>query len=55
VDPTLAVTTKAPTESVFSVAGYADQRPVARGTDVQSKNKNRRIDIRIVMAAPDLG
>jgi chemotaxis protein MotB len=44
---------KAP-ESVFSVAGYADQRPVDRGLDVTAKEKNRRIDIRIVMAAPDV-
>jgi len=37
---------------VFSVAGYADQRPVSEGTDESEKEKNRRIDVRIVMAAP---
>jgi flagellar motor protein MotB len=37
---------------LFSVAGYADQRPVAIGNDEISKEKNRRIDVRFVMAGP---
>jgi len=37
---------------IFSVAGYADQRPVARGTDENAKARNRRIDLRFIMAAP---
>ena len=37
---------------VFSVAGYADQRPVAQGSDEAAKEKNRRIDLRFVMAGP---
>jgi flagellar motor protein MotB len=37
---------------VFSVAGYADQRPVAQGVDEIAKEKNRRIDVRFVMAGP---
>jgi len=38
--------------SVFSVAGYADQRPVAKGDDPAAKEQNRRIDLRVLMAAP---
>jgi chemotaxis protein MotB len=39
---------------VFSIAGYADQRPVAKGDDEATKSRNRRIDIRFVMAAPEI-
>jgi hypothetical protein len=38
---------------IFSVAGFADQRPVAAGNDEPSKEKNRRNDMRFVMAGPD--
>lgn len=38
--------------AVFSVSGYADQRPVAGGQDEIAKAKNRRIDVRFVMAGP---
>lgn len=38
--------------ALMSVAGYADQRPVATGSDEASKTKNRRIDIRFVMTGP---
>ena len=37
---------------LMSVAGYADQRPVASGDDEASKARNRRIDIRFLMAGP---
>lgn len=37
---------------IFSVAGYADQRPVASGDTEEAKNQNRRIDVRFVMASP---
>lgn len=37
---------------VFSVAGYADQRPIAPGAGEAAKEKNRRIDVRFVMAGP---
>lgn len=37
---------------LFSVAGYADQRPIAQGSDEAAKEKNRRIDLRFVMAGP---
>jgi chemotaxis protein MotB len=39
---------------IFSVAGYADRRPVAAGENEASKERNRRIDLRIVMAGPEL-
>ena len=39
---------------VFSVSGYADQRPVAVGNDEAAKAKNRRIDVRFVMANPEI-
>jgi chemotaxis protein MotB len=38
---------------IFSVAGYADQRPVATGNDEATKTRNRRIDVRFVMAGPE--
>ncbi len=37
---------------ILSVSGYADKRPVANSTDEATKRRNRRIDIRILMAAP---
>ncbi|MDZ4761752.1 MAG: OmpA family protein [Alphaproteobacteria bacterium] len=37
---------------LLSVAGYGDQRPVDRGSGEDAKSRNRRIDIRFVMAAP---
>lgn len=39
-------------EQLLSVAGYADGRPVDRGTGELAKSRNRRIDIRFIMAAP---
>lgn len=39
-------------EALFSAAGYADQRPVAQGSDAEAKAANRRIDLRVVMAPP---
>ena len=37
---------------LLSVAGYADKRPVDRGTDEAAMSRNRRIDLRFVMVAP---
>lgn len=37
---------------VMSVSGYSDTHPIARGDDLVSKSENRRIDLRILMAAP---
>lgn len=37
---------------IFSVAGFADRRPVAAGDDDAAKIRNRRIELRIVMSQP---
>ena len=37
---------------LMSIAGYADQRPVDIGVTEVAKAKNRRIDVRLVMASP---
>ncbi|MBI1340425.1 OmpA family protein [bacterium] len=39
---------------LFSVAGYADRRPVQEGDDEAAKARNRRIDLRFVMAEPEI-
>ena len=36
----------------FSVSGYGKQRPVRPNDSDENKRKNRRVDIRLVMAAP---
>lgn len=41
-----------PGPQVLSVSGYGETRPVAFGTDGQSKRANRRIDIRFIMTTP---
>jgi chemotaxis protein MotB len=38
---------------LMSIAGYADQRPVDRGPGEEAKARNRRIDVRFVMAGPE--
>jgi len=42
-------------EPVLSVSGYGPQRPIDTGDSVEAKAKNRRIDLRIIMVAPDSG
>lgn len=42
-------------EPVLSVSGYGPQRPVDPGDTPEAKAKNRRIDLRIIMVAPDSG
>lgn len=44
-------------DPLLSVSGYGDQRPVpdGKGTEQQRKDQNRRIDLRIIMMAPDSG
>jgi flagellar motor protein MotB len=37
---------------LFSVAGYGPDRPIAPGDSEQDKARNRRIDLRVVMATP---
>lgn len=39
--------------SVLSVSGYGEQRPVDTGYTEDAKTKNRRIDLRFLMASPD--
>jgi len=39
-------------QSILSVAGYSDRRPIAKGDDEQAKSQNRRIDLRLVMRSP---
>lgn len=41
-------------QSVLSVAGYSSERQVAKEVDEISKSLNRRIDIRIIMKAPEV-
>ena len=44
-------------EPILSVSGYGPQRPVpgSQGSDEASKQQNRRIDLRLIMMAPDSG
>lgn len=44
-------------EPILSVSGYGPQRPVpdTKGTEFQRKQQNRRIDLRLIMMAPDSG
>ncbi len=42
-------------EPILSVSGYGDKRPVAAGSDDETKKRNRRIDLRIIMIKPDSG
>jgi len=38
---------------VLSVSGYGPQRPIDTGTSEAAKKHNRRIDLRLIMVAPD--
>lgn len=42
-------------EPVLSVSGYGPQRPIDPGASEEQKRRNRRIDLRIIMVAPDNG
>ena len=44
-------------EPILSVSGYGPQRPVpdGKGTEVERKRQNRRIDLRLIMMTPDSG
>lgn len=42
-------------EPVLSVSGYGPQRPLDPGASEEQKRRNRRIDLRIIMTAPDGG
>lgn len=39
-------------QALFAVAGFADERPVAEGTTPEAMARNRRIDVRLIMAPP---
>jgi flagellar motor protein MotB len=41
--------------AILSVSGYGDRRPIATGQTEVDKQRNRRIDLRIVMITPDAG
>jgi chemotaxis protein MotB len=40
---------------ILGVSGYGDRRPIAPNDTPEGQALNRRIDFRIIMAAPDLG
>jgi outer membrane protein OmpA-like peptidoglycan-associated protein len=42
----------ATSQPIFSIAGYADRRPLSDQADDASKSRNRRIELRIIMAPP---
>jgi len=42
-------------EKIMSVSGYGEERPVSTGLGEQSQQRNRRIDLRLLMLAPDGG
>jgi flagellar motor protein MotB len=42
-------------EPVLSVSGYGPQRPVEVGDSDETKRRNRRIDLRLIMVTPDAG
>jgi flagellar motor protein MotB len=37
---------------IFGVSGYGPDRPIAHGDDEEAKRRNRRIDLRFLMATP---
>lgn len=39
--------------AVLSVSGYGSERPIASGDSEAAKRRNRRIDLRLTMVAPD--
>lgn len=44
-------------EPILSVSGYGPQRPVpdGKGSELERKQQNRRIDLRLIMMTPDAG
>lgn len=44
-------------EPILSVSGYGPQRPIpdGTGTELERKQQNRRIDLRLIMMTPDAG
>ncbi len=50
--PALEYLTNPRGKKIFGISGYGEQRPVADNTSEEGRQKNRRIDIRFVMAYP---
>lgn len=51
-EPALAKQLNHQQKAVIGISGYGDQRPVADNSTDEGRQKNRRIDIRFVMAYP---
>lgn len=54
-DPELTKLINHNQQPFFSVSGYGKQRPIRPNDTDENKRKNRRVDIRLVMAAPKAG
>jgi len=39
--------------AVLSVSGYGPERPIDEGNSLEAKQRNRRIDLRLTMVAPN--
>ena len=39
-------------QSIFSVAGYGEMRPITQNSSSKNKAENRRIDLRLIMYTP---
>jgi flagellar motor protein MotB len=50
--PALTALVNKRAEPVLSVSGYGDNRPVADNTTEEGRSRNRRIDLRFLMATP---
>jgi flagellar motor protein MotB len=53
--PALAYLTNDRDETLLGVSGYGEFRPVAPNGTASGREANRRIDLRFLMAAPELG
>lgn len=51
--PNLAGMTNGLAQPLFSMSAYADSRPVADNASDDGRRRNRRIDLRFILAAPD--
>lgn len=51
--PVLAMMTNVQAQPLFSMSAYADTRPVAGNDFDENRRRNRRIDLRFILATPD--